>query len=82
MAFLLSILIIQINVLYAHKNKMCGYDWKNVPNYDTPADRIYIIGCVEEIWDYAPTGKNLITGTNNIYILYVYQSQIIQIVRV
>eukprot|EP01084_Bolivina_argentea_P257308 433474_1 len=62
MAFLLSILIIEINVLYANKNKMCGHDWKNVANYDTPADRIYMIGCVEEIWDYAPTGKNLITG--------------------
>ncbi|KAL8191120.1 UNVERIFIED_CONTAM: hephaestin-like 1, partial [Gekko kuhli] len=27
-------------------------------------DRIYYLGIVEEYWDYAPTGKNLITGKN------------------
>ncbi|XP_054830441.1 ferroxidase HEPHL1 [Eublepharis macularius] len=28
------------------------------------ANRIYYLGIMEEYWDYAPTGKNLITGQN------------------
>eukprot|EP01083_Nonionella_stella_P216522 778183_1 len=43
---------------------MCDYNnqWYTMVNFNEPADRVYYIGCVEEPWDYAPSGKNLLTG--------------------
>eukprot|EP01084_Bolivina_argentea_P265011 449083_1 len=42
----------------------CNHDieWSGLPNYDVDADRVYYIGCVEEEWDYCPTGKNVVTN--------------------
>ena len=40
----------------------CDPAWDNQPNYNRDAERVYYIGCVEEEWDYLPSGKNLMTG--------------------
>jgi len=43
-------------------SKSCDIDWDSKPNADIDADRVYYIGCTEVEWDYAPSGKNLVSG--------------------
>eukprot|EP01083_Nonionella_stella_P225687 802093_1 len=40
----------------------CDSDWSSKLNYNTAAERVYYIACVEVEWDYAPSGKNLVSG--------------------
>eukprot|EP01083_Nonionella_stella_P067685 179192_1 len=40
----------------------CDSEWERQVNYDADADRIYYIACVEEEWNYCPSGKNLVSG--------------------
>eukprot|EP01084_Bolivina_argentea_P051330 94422_1 len=40
----------------------CNGDWSNYPNYDSDAERVYHIACVEMKWNYCPTGYDLIRG--------------------
>jgi FtsP/CotA-like multicopper oxidase with cupredoxin domain len=38
----------------------CTDEWEGMDNYDTDADRVYYIACVEEQWNYCPSGWDLI----------------------
>eukprot|EP01084_Bolivina_argentea_P087930 158751_1 len=40
----------------------CSSDWNGMVNEDVDADRVYYLGCVEEEWDYCPSGYNLVSG--------------------
>lgn len=32
------------------------------PGTELKRDRVYYVGIVEDLWDYAPSGKNLLNG--------------------
>eukprot|EP01084_Bolivina_argentea_P239874 403080_1 len=48
---------------YIPENSSCGSEWNSQVNYNVQAERVYYVGCVEEDWDYAPSGENLVSGT-------------------
>ncbi len=58
--YFILISIIKMAVLYGQ----CDSDWSSKLNYNTAAERVYYIACVEVEWDYAPSGKNLVSGLN------------------
>eukprot|EP01084_Bolivina_argentea_P096246 173020_1 len=47
---------------HQHSHEYCNTDFDHIDNHEVEADRVYYIACVEEEWDYCPTGKNEVSG--------------------
>eukprot|EP01083_Nonionella_stella_P178789 632700_1 len=66
--YLTATLIILTTAAKKKKNKSswssssCSSEWEGMVNYDETTERVYYLGCVEEEWDYCPSGYNLVSG--------------------